>query len=78
MDFRESGSLRPWAIGVLFEICQMVGLDPISSTESSYLFGVADINPSLLQPQSNGAQQFNLLGLDQISEEDKFFFGAMA
>lgn len=56
----------------------MVGLDPISSTESSYLFGVADINPSLLQPQSNGAQQFNLLGLDQISEEDKFFFGAMA
>lgn len=79
MDFRGSGSLRSSTIGVLFEIYQMVGLDLISSTDSSYILGVADINPSLLQLQGNGAHLFNLLRPDQVPEDDKrFFYDAIA
>lgn len=78
-DFRGSGSLPPVTVGVLFEIYQMVGLDLVVSANSSYILGVADINPSLLRIQGNGAHLFNLLRPDQVpSEDQRFFFDALA
>ena len=77
-DFRVAGSLPSATIGVLFETYQMVGLDLISSTDSGYILGVADINPGLLKIQGNGAHLFNLLRPDLVPDEDKtFFFEAM-
>lgn len=77
-DYRSGESLTPAVVGVLFEIYQMVGLDLISSVDSSYMLGVADINPSSLQLQGNGAHLFNLLRPNQVPEEDKqFFFEAL-
>lgn len=78
-DYRGGETPSPALIGVLFEIYQMVGLDLINSVDSSYMLGVADINPSMLQLQGNSAHLFNLLRPDQVSEEDRrFFFEALA
>ncbi len=78
-DFRGGGSLPASTIGVLFEIYQMVSLDLISSKDSGYILGVADINPSLLQLQGNGAHLFNLLRPDDVpGEEKRFFFEGLA
>lgn len=78
-DFRGGGSLPAATIGVLFEIYQMVSLDLISSTDSGYILGVADINPSLLQLQGNGAHLFNLLRPDEVpGDEKRFFFEGLA
>jgi hypothetical protein len=77
-DFRGSGSLPAATIGVLFEIYQMVGLDLITSADTSYMLGVADINPSLLRLQGNGAHLYNLLRPEQVPAEDQqFFFDAL-
>lgn len=73
-DFRESGALPAATIGVLFEIYQMVGLDLITSADTSYMLGVSDINPSLLRLQGNGAHLFNLLRPDQVPADDQRFF----
>ncbi|MFK5585086.1 hypothetical protein [Serinicoccus sp. LYQ131] len=73
-DFRGGGDLRTDTIGVLYEIYQMVGLDLITSANSSYMLGVADVNPSLLRLQGNGAHLFNLLRLADTPAEDKQFF----
>lgn len=78
-DFRGSGSLPAATIGVLYEVYQMVGLDLIVSKDSSYMMGVADINPCLLRLEGNGAHLFNLLRPEKVPTEDQqFFYGAFA
>ncbi|KQV26432.1 hypothetical protein ASC54_06005 [Yonghaparkia sp. Root332] len=62
---------------MLFELYQMVGLDLIVSADSSYIMGVADINPSLLRLQGNGVHLFQLLRPDEVpTDEQRFFFEA--
>jgi hypothetical protein len=73
-DFRGSTSLPAVTIGVLYEVYQMVGLDLIVSKNSSYMMGVGDINPSLLQLQGNGVHLFNLLRPEKVPSEDQRFF----
>ncbi|MGW0162222.1 hypothetical protein ACWDUN_23195 [Mycobacterium sp. NPDC003323] len=53
-DFRDSGSVSNATIGVLYEVYQMVGLELIVARDSSYMMGVADINPAQLQLQGKG------------------------
>ncbi|WP_156376740.1 hypothetical protein [Yonghaparkia sp. Root332] len=77
LDFRGSESLPAATVGVLFELYQMVGLDLIVSADSSYIMGVADINPSLLRLQGNGVHLFQLLRPDEVpTDEQRFFFEA--
>ena len=60
-DFRGGESLDPLQVGVLFELYQLVKLDLVADSESSYILGVADINPSQLRLQGTGAELFNLM-----------------
>ena len=73
-DFRDSSNLSTLEIGVLYEVYQMIGLDMITSIDSKYMMGLADINPANLRLQGNGAHLFNLLMLYTIDGVDRQFF----
>lgn len=78
-DYRGGQQIAAKTIGVLYEVYQMVGLDLITSSDSSYILGLADINPSLLKLQGNGAHLYNLMRLwDTPAEDQLHFFEAFA
>lgn len=60
-DFRGEGTLEPLQVGVLFELFQLVKLDLVTDSTSSYILGVADISPAQLRLQGTGAELFNLM-----------------
>lgn len=73
-DFRNEQTLPHPVIGLLFEIYQMIGLDLVVSSTGNYMLGVADINPSQLRLQGDGAHLYNLMHLAAVDEAEKRFF----
>lgn len=73
-DFRDQKSLTQLQVGVLFEIYQLVTLDLVTATDSSYILGVADIAPAKLRLQGTGAHIYNLLRPASVDVEDQAFY----